>query len=454
MTTINRRTFIAGTAAGAALATTGGPGAAQAQATLIRRAYVMTMSAAGDRAETDVRIEDGRIAAIGEALPADGAEIIEADGHILLPGFVDTHTHLWLSQMRGLFSRSQETKYFPLVERLGRAYRPDDMRIGTLFGAAGNLDAGITTTLAYCDNIRSAADADAALDGLRQSGIRARFLYTGHDNLDPAAEIDLPHLADLIEAGEAGRVTLGIGWRSPAGDADDEVVARAMRELEFARENDLPISTHVSGSGAVAQLDRLIAMGVLADDMQLVHATGASEAQLRAVDEAGASVSLTPITEQRVGFGVTRVNDYRPVFGSIGLGIDGALGGAPDMFDVMKMLHNVQAGAAGEELAILPRRVLEFATAEGARSIGMGEHIGSIEVGKRADLQLIATDTLNMGPLNDDPSALLVYSAAPRNVVLVMVDDAIVKRDGRLTALAPAELAREAARSLQAIRKR
>ncbi len=202
----------------------------------------------------------------------------------------------------------------------------------------------------------------------------------------------------------------------------------------------------------MAQLDRLIALGVLGADMQLVHATDASLDQLRAVADAGASVSLTPITEQRVGFGVTRVTDYRPVFGNIGLGIDGALAGAPDMFDVMKVLHNVAAGAAGEELAILPRRVLEFATVEGARSIGMADEIGSITVGKRADLQLIAPDAVNMGPLNDDPSALLVYSAAPRNVALVMVGGRIVKHDGRLTGLSARELAQEAVRSIQAIR--
>ncbi len=239
--TINRRTFIAGAAAGTALAATR-PGMAQSQATLIRGAFVMTMSADGDLPQTDVRIEDGRIAAIGQALPSDGAQIIESDGQILLPGFVDTHTHLWLSQMRGLFSRSEPTKYFPLVERLSRAYRPEDMRIGTLFGAAGNLDAGITTTLAYCDNIRSAAHADAALDGLRQSGIRARFLYTGHDDLDPAADLDFAHIEDLIAGREvwpeaershsasAGAVRRVMpdpqsssgrcgNWRSPASEA-------------------------------------------------------------------------------------------------------------------------------------------------------------------------------------------------------------------------------------------
>ena len=93
-----------------------------------------------------------------------------------MPGFVDTHTHLWLSQMRGLFSRSEDTRYFPLADAHGPHFRPRDTHIGTLFGAAGNLDAGITTTVAFCGNIRSPEMAESALKGLSEAGIRARFI--------------------------------------------------------------------------------------------------------------------------------------------------------------------------------------------------------------------------------------------------------------------------------------
>ncbi|WP_375261926.1 hypothetical protein [Palleronia sp.] len=114
----------------------------------------MTLGPEGDLPAADVLVQDGRIAAIGAGVTSPEAEVVSGEGKILLPGFVDTHTHLWLSQMRGLFSRSATTAYFPLVERLGARYQPEDMRVGTLFGAAGNLDAGITTTFPYCDNIR------------------------------------------------------------------------------------------------------------------------------------------------------------------------------------------------------------------------------------------------------------------------------------------------------------
>ncbi|WP_375261927.1 amidohydrolase family protein [Palleronia sp.] len=160
---------------------------------------------------------------------------------------------------------------------------------------------------------------------------------------------------------------------------------------------------------------------------------------------------MTPITEQRVGFGLTRVSDYDPIDNSLALGIHGALAGAPDMFAVMRMLHNVEAGASGDELAVLPRRLVELATIGGARTAGLSDRIGSIERGKAADLILVNTDAVNMGPMNDDPSALLVYSASPGNVEAVMVGGRWRKRADALTELDPHRLADAAAASLNAV---
>ena len=425
---------------------------------LIRGAYVMTMGPQGDLSDADVLVRGGRIAAVGTSLASDGAETIEARGQILLPGFVDTHNHLWLSQMRGLFGRSEQTRYFPLTERLGAAYRPEDMRIGTLFGAAGALAAGVTTTLAYCDNIRIPEHAEAALEALVGSGIRARFLYAGHDRLSAEAPLNIDHLRHLHLnradwAGDAP-IDLGLGWRTPTVGSGDAVVSTALAELRRIRTLGLPISTHISGENGPAQLQFLMQRSLLGPDMLLVHATGADPQALRAVEEAGAAISLTPITEQRIGFGLTRLNQYSDPVSRVGLGIDGALAGAPDMFAVMRTGHMVQAAVSGDEIAILPREVLQLATIGGARAIGMDAAIGSLETGKQADMILVDPAALNMGFPRNDPSALLVYSAKPQNVVMVMVGGKILKIGGRMTRTDEAQLLAAADMSLAAVQAR
>ena len=457
---ISRRAFLRSAAIGIGVAGAGSFArsvlAQPSRPTLIRGAHVLTMGPQGELAGSDVLVRDGRIERVGRGLDIEGAEVVNATGHVLLPGFVDTHTHIWLSQMRGLFGRSRESAYFPLVERLGRAFRPGDMFTGTLFGAAGNLHAGITTTFPYCDNVRRPEDAEAALAALAEIGTRARFHYTGHDDLAEDDPVDLDHLRALHGEWErwsnGGLVELGLGWRVPTGDASDAVKARARRELDVAKELGLHVSTHISGERGPAQLDWLIAEELLAPGMVLVHASGARSDQLDAVRAAGACVALTPITEQRVGFGITRLSDYANA--PVTLGIDGGLAGAPDMFATMKMLHNVEVGGAGDELAVLPRRLLELATIEGARAVGMGDVVGSIEPGKAADLVLVDTRSLDMGPPGDDPSALLVYSANPQNVAATMVAGRWAKRDGRLTAIDAPDLVARAARSLEEVRER
>jgi 5-methylthioadenosine/S-adenosylhomocysteine deaminase len=414
--------------------------AADTEALLIRGAYVMTMDpAVGDLPTADVLVERGRITDVGRdlAIPAN-TRVIAGGGKVVLPGFVDVHSHLWMTQLRGRYGNTQASKFFPVTNRLGALYTPEDTRLGVRAGAIEGLSGGITTVVDFFDNVRDRSHADAALAGLRDAKVRGRMLYGAESKTTPD-RVDLPHLeslqADLTRQDPGSRLSLGLAWRLPPSLDDKQAWQIKLQELDGARRLGLPVAVHLSGTAdqAIKMFDALIAHKLLGPDMQVVHATDARPDQLDALNRAGASLALTPLTEHRVGYGLTRVSHFARVKRQ-GLGIDGtALAGASDMFGTMRLAAFTDTGAARDETAISPRRLLELATREGAISIGMGDDIGTVTKGKWADLQVVDMRALNLGPfIGQDPAALLVYSARPENVRTVLVGGQLVKDEGNM----------------------
>ncbi|WP_306397947.1 amidohydrolase family protein [Telluria beijingensis] len=395
-------------------------------------------------------VREGRIVEVGRGLEAAGVERIDAAGMILMPGLVDTHNHLWLSAARGQFRNTARTDYFVLKKHLGRHYTARDIEVGTYFGALETLASGVTTTVDFFHNLRSPAHLDAAERALRRSGIRARLLYGAHDDLPGHESVDLEHLAAVAGRMRQGMVTLGFGWRG-VGEGAPALLENGRREVAAARALGLPVSVHSGGKRNGA----LVASGLLGKDVQIVHATGATPGELAAFRAAGSALSLTPVTEQRVGYGLTVLSDYQDV-GRLGLGIDGtALAGSADLFANMRLLALTESGARKAETAVAPRRILELATIEAARSIGMDDQIGSITPGKRADLILVDPGALNMAlSSEDDPYALVVYSATPANVDTVIVDGVVRKRGGRLLGVDVPQAMKDARGSIEAIMER
>jgi 5-methylthioadenosine/S-adenosylhomocysteine deaminase len=434
---------------------------------VIRGAYLMTMDAvAGDIASGDVRISGGRITAVGPGITTAGAEVIDGRGMILLPGLIDTHTHLWSSQMRGRFGSEANQTYFKIRNTLADAYGPQDMYHGTLLGAAEALAAGITTVVDFCHNNRGTDYIDACLRALKETGIRCRFLFGASTRSLQSEPVDLEALErlqiDWPRVAANAPLSLGLAWRGPLGITELRAgksvlpdVCVAKEEFDVARRLGLPIAVHVSGTSAKQVFESLRTHGFLCADVQLVHFSNACAEDIRLAAAAGASLALTPMTELRIGYGITQLRDYLEGGMRVGLGIDSnALAGTASLFAVMKLLQLIECGRLQQETAIPARRLLELATLEGARSIGMEREIGSVEVGKRADLIMISTRALNLGWLVEDPAHLLVEAAQPANVDTVIVEGRVLKRGGELTSLDPRSLLEGAAASIAGILER
>jgi 5-methylthioadenosine/S-adenosylhomocysteine deaminase len=467
---VSRRDLLSGVAASALLSVS--PASAAPRPTMplpmpargnviIRNAYVMTMEKdVGDLKDADVHVRDGAIVAVGQKLAAPGARVIDGRDMIVLPGLVETHWHMWNTLLRGMSGEKPDFGYFRTSGGLGRVFEPGDMYQGTRLATAEAISSGITFVHDWCHNIRGPEFARADLRALKESGLRARFSYgpmQGHDLKQPLDIADIEKLKnDWAEYSNGGLIALGMAWRGHGGNQPANAVPEAVwrAEYEAAQRLGLPISVHSSGSkAALGQIGGLDKAGMI-KNVQIIHAVYATPEEIAAMKAAGSSISLAPTSELRIGFGLPPTTAFLDAGIPVGLSVDTVtLTGNADMFTIMRTIQAIENGRAESEFKLSARRVVELATIEGARSMGIDDKVGSLKAGKRADIIMIDTRAANLGVFGD-PAVMLVTAVQPANVDTVMVDGRILKRGGKLTALNVPHIAKEAAEANAAVRKR
>ncbi|MFC0531094.1 amidohydrolase family protein [Phytohabitans kaempferiae] len=432
---------------------------------------VVTMDPAiGDLDRGDVLVREDRIVAVGPDLrshpEAAGAAVIDTTGRIVSPGFVDTHRHAWQAQLRRSIPDVNDLGEYVMSTLAGiaPAYTSHDMYVGTRLAALTALDAGITTMLDFSHNSRSAAHSDAAIRALIDTGIRGVHASMGphFGEWDRQWPGDLARLCGAYQGANGGLVTLRL-----AALATDEIAGPALAygpELAaVARDLDLGVSVDaVFGMPSSAAILRWAADGLLGPDLTLIHATGLTPQAWRAMGDAGVTVSLAPTSEAQIGLetAVPAIDEALAVGIRPGLGIDVEVALASDMFTQMRTLHAIQRmravnaayGTDTTPYRITSRDVLDFATAQGARTNGLGDVTGSLTPGKQADLLVVAADDINTMPLNDAVGTL-VLGADARNIETVVVAGQVRKRNGQLVGVDMDELRRQVTESRDAIRK-
>lgn len=421
---------------------------------LISHATVLSMEpGAAPLLDSDVRVRDGRIAAVGRALPLEGAELIDARGMILIPGLVDTHWHLWNSILRNSAPAPGGEAFFKSQLAISKRFTSELTALGVRLGVAEAINGGITTVNNWAHNLRDAAFAQAELAALFESGLRGRFWYGYPQDLDPTAAMDFADIQRVqaqLKSMEATPFDLGLAIRGP--ERTQLVVWE--REFAFAKAHGLPVSTHISVTQAAQKnraVQQLARKGVLGPSVQLVHATHVDTEDIATIARSGASVCLTPLTEMRVGYGLAPVDALHRAGIPLTLGIDTlVLSGNANPFMVMQTLLNLATGMSGNEQALTARDVLFWATQGGANAMGLGSQIGSITPGKRADLTLIDARRLGMMPVSD-PFASVVQSATPSDVDTVIANGRLLKRSGRLLNVDYPALTQEITRQLEAM---
>jgi 5-methylthioadenosine/S-adenosylhomocysteine deaminase len=424
---------------------------------LFRGGHVISMDPdVGDLHGGDVLVEGERIAGVGVGLDAGDAEIVDASGCIVIPGFIDSHRHTWETVIRGIAPDVSLAGYFDVVlDQLAPAYRPEDVYAGNYLGSLEAIDAGVTTILDWSHINNTPDHADEAIRGLQDARLRAVYCY-GNPNTSLAAwwydsELEAPEDIRRVRSryfsSEDGLLTLAMGTRGP-GFCKPEVVKH---DWELARDVGAPISVHVGMgpyAGRFSMVSQLDALGLLGPDTTYIHCNYLSDEEFRLVADSGGKVSIAPTVEMVMGHGTpptakALAHGLRP-----SLSVDVVTTVPGDMFTQMRFVfasdrllaHEAAFAAGNEEEPVLlsSRDVLEFATIEGARVCGLEERTGSLTPGKQADLVLIRGDDSNTYPVID-PVSTVVLQADTRNVDTVVVAGTILKRGGRLVG---ADLAR------------
>ncbi|MFC9759061.1 amidohydrolase family protein [Streptomyces sp. NPDC056921] len=407
---------------------------------VLRRVTAVTMDPRlGDLKHATVTVTDGVITSVttdADAATPPGATVIDGSGLIALPGFVDTHWHLWNSLLRGSVSDAPGRDYFAVKRALGPHHDLEDFYWAARFALAEAVTAGITTVHNWDHNVRSPEDADVNVKAQLDAGVRGRFSYGPRDSTPADEPMDLDDLRRFSARWPAerldGLLDFGVALRGPYRTPNR--VCRS--EWVAARELGLPITMHCDrclreeGCRSCG-LTRLADEDLLGPDVQIVHAVHASPDDIAALAATGTRISLSPITEMRT-MGFPLFSELLKAGVPVSLSTDTlAMPTAPDVFTTLRTVEAVETARTGTP-DVTPRRLLQMATLDGAHDLGLGDVTGSITPGKRADLLLIDARTPNLLP-SGDPAEALVRQGRATDIVTVVVDGRVLLDRGRLT---------------------
>ncbi|MFD0899002.1 amidohydrolase family protein [Actinomadura sediminis] len=390
--------------------------------TLIRGGHVLTMDPRlGDLPATDVLVDGDTIADVRPGIDAPDADVVDAAGRLVLPGFVDAHRHMWQAVLRGYGADQTLGEYFSTVlGGLGPRLTPDELYLGDLLSALAALDAGITTVQDISNVPKPTPEhSDALVAALRDSGVRAVFAY-GHGTAADAGRLRAGELSS------GGLVTMALNAEA-SGDTDVRDGWRLARDL------DVPIALHVRGGAPLSRIDRVAG---LRPGTVYIHGTGLAPGELRLMADSGGALAVAPAIELTMGHGMPPTGEALAAGLRPALSTDVEVAAAGDMFTQMRAAFQAARFAAlhgpssGGPLPTV-RAVLEWATVDGARALGLDGRVGAVRPGMQADLIVLDTSRPGVRPIYD-PAGTIVSAMDRADVDTVLVAGRFRKRGGRL----------------------
>ena len=413
--------------------------------TIIHGGTIITMNPAGDIiADGVICIRDGRLVSINSladmgGLP-EGKEIVDAAGCLVMPGLVNTHTHMPMTLFRGLADD------LPLDEWLGRHIfpaeaawiNPENVRLGTELACAEMLLSGTT---AFCggyfhENEVATIVQQAGMRGVLGQGV---IDFPAPGVPDPGRNIQAVDAYVEAWQGRSPLIQPSVFCHSPYTCSSDTI--RAAKAA--ARSHGVLFQIHaaetsaekglIKDSGGESPIQYLDGLGVLDQDTLLVHAVWVDEADMAVMAEKGAGISHNPESNMKLASGIAPAAGFVKAGLRVGLGTDGcASNNDLDLFQEMDTAAKLHKALSLDPTVMDADTVLRMATIEGARAVGLGSAIGSLEKGKQADVIVIDAQKPHLVPMYN-PISHAVYAVRGSDVRDVMVAGRLLVREGALT---------------------
>lgn len=441
---------------------------------IIRNATIYTM-------DQDRRvIHRGSLAVQGDSIARIGQEdlagifparqVIDADGMILLPGFINTHTHIFQSFLKGLGADHRLIEWLNLSALpFGKIMTPRQHELAARLACMEALKSGCTTLYEFFYTDQDPELAYACIEGMQSTGIRSVFIRTFQDTGEeygmPSVFIEPEDKAmrevsllrnrykedDMLSIWTGPDVTWSTtkeGYQTMLEYCLSENVRYSMHLKETEVDNEMCLRTY--GKDIVDLLEEI---GFLTDKMLAVHCVILTERDIRRFSEYGVSISHNPATNLYLGSGIPPIPESLRAGVNVALGTDGAASNnSTDMLETMKLAALIQKGIHRDASVISADQVIRMATCGGAKAIGMENRIGTLEVGKKADMILFDPRHLKSFP-DHDAEATVVYASSEENIDTTIVNGKIVYHKGSFAGgLSETELIRTSAAEVDKMR--
>jgi 5-methylthioadenosine/S-adenosylhomocysteine deaminase len=399
--------------------------------------------------DTSIRVEDEIIAEVGSDLPSQADQIIDCKGTIVLPGLINTHTHLSMTMFRGYADdmKLQEwlaSKIWPLELKL----TPEICYYGALLGCLEMIATGTTMFVdmyLFMENVAKAVE---------EAGLKAYLSYGifGADGsaLEKKSKENTKRFISYVKDMNDPRVNLAIGPHAPYSCSPELLIwAKETAENEGAI-----LTTHLAetrseqaqfqkerGMRVIEYLDKI---GFLCPNLLAAHCVWLTKSEVNLLAKRKVKVSHCPVSNMKLASGgVAPVPEMLESGVTVSLGTDGAASNnSLDMFETMKTCALLQKAHRWDATVLPAQQVLDLATIEGARALGVADKVGSIEAGKQADLIVVDARAPNLVPIHGAATVIsdLVYSVKGANVDTSIVAGKILMKNREFQTLKENEI--------------
>jgi len=407
---------------------------------IIRNCMILTMSEQGVVKRGLIALKNGKIIYVGKEIEApvfEAEKIISGGGKIVMPGLINCHTHVAMTLFRSMAEDRRLDEWLrEIIWPLEAKLKPQDVYHGALLGCIEMIRSGTTcfSDMYFHEDMVAKAVAETGLRCILSPGI----LDAGQETLGKMLLKKAISIVENYHGAANGRILTMLGPHAVYSCS-----RRLLRKVaEKSSELNVGIHMHLAeslsesvnvkekyGKSEVEVLDELRLLG---PRFLAAHCIHLSDTDIALMTEHDVKVAYNPVSNMKLATGIPRIKDLIDAGLTVGLGTDGpASNNSLDMFETMKFAALLQKVKYGDPRVLSAKRVVEMATIDGARALGLDNLIGSLEVGKKADIIVIDADKPHLTPIYD-PYATIVYSARGSDVSTVIVDGKIVMENGEI----------------------